>query len=145
MFRFDTEEWSHAAGSGTISNQNAFGLDLVRFGQWRANGGEFFNGKYAAAAVYDVELSDGVIETFRDGIQDMLDAAPIGLWRFNQTDIADPVEDLTGNGADQTAIVGTSVIDGDDPPNFDYLLTSESARPVRRRSSFAHSRRLRGV
>src|SRR5690606_12886956 len=40
---------------------------------------------------------------------------PLGLWLFDQQSTEDSVSDLTGQGADQTAISGTSVTE-DDPP-----------------------------
>jgi hypothetical protein len=43
------------------------------------------------------------------------------MWPLNQTSVSDPVLDLVGN-ADQTAITGTSVLLGNDPPGFDFSL-----------------------
>src|SRR5690606_8215478 len=48
------------------------------------------------------------------------DAEPDALWAFNQESVTDPVNDLTGNGADQTARTGTAVVTNDDPPGFDW-------------------------
>lgn len=44
--------------------------------------------------------------------------AGAGLWRFDQASTSDPVNDQTGNGANQTSLTGTSVNTTDIPPGF---------------------------
>jgi hypothetical protein len=83
----------------------------------------------AALAVYDTNLSDAAIEALSVGLQAMLDAEPLGLWAFNQDAVTTAVDDLTENGADQTARTGTAVITDDDPPEFDFELGGEEPPP----------------
>lgn len=81
----------------------------------------------AAAAMWDVVLSDAQIEelspTSLQAWYDNTGGTPVGLWGFNQASTATPLEDLTGNGADETFVNGTAVI-GDGPANLDYSVTA---------------------
>jgi hypothetical protein len=129
LFNFDTlDAWVHS-DSGSVGDPTIAAPDRIRVGQWR-NTSERFNGKLAALAVYDTALSDGAVEGLADGLQAMLDAAPNGLWAFNQASTATDVTDLTENGADQTAITGTSVITDDDPPGFSFELGGSELAPA---------------
>src|SRR5690606_14553713 len=56
-----------------------------------------------------------------ESLQAWFDAEPDALWAFNQESVTDPVNDLTGNGADQIARTVTAVITGEDPPGFDWV------------------------
>jgi hypothetical protein len=128
LFNYDTlDAWVHS-NSGTVGDTTATDPDRIRVGQWRDQN-EYFNGRLAALAVYDTALSDGAVEDLSVGLQAMLDAEPVGLWAFNQASVATEVEDLTENGADQIAITGTSVVTGDDPPEFDFELGGEEPPP----------------
>jgi hypothetical protein len=117
-----TDTWAHADAGGTVNNAPANPIDHVLIGQ--ASSGEKYNGRLAAIAIFDQSFSDGQIEAMRPGLGDWLDNSPIALWAFNQVSISDPVLDLTGNGADETAHVNTSV-DADDPPNFSYTTATD--------------------
>jgi hypothetical protein len=130
LYNYDTQAaWTHTdGGAGAISDQNTTPVDRIRVGQWR-NLSERFNGKLAALAVYDTNLSDAAIEALSVGLQAMLDAEPLGLWAFNQDAVTTAVDDLTENGADQTARTGTAVITDDDPPEFDFELGGEEPPP----------------
>lgn len=81
----------------------------------------------AAAARWATDvLSDTEIEALgTTDMADWLSATPDGAWQFNQASTSDDVTDLTGNGADQTAIVGTSVTD--DPDGWTYFSGTEAA------------------
>jgi hypothetical protein len=98
--------------------------DRVEFGK-----DEYFNrlsGRIALSAVWDVAFTDAQVDelwanlcTF-DWLAHSL-GAPKALWQFNQGSAWTDVRDLTGGGADQVALTGTSVVDGDDPPGWRYL------------------------
>ncbi|MDG4826029.1 hypothetical protein O7635_29620 [Asanoa sp. WMMD1127] len=52
-----------------------------------------------------------------------LTRGPNAMWLFNQADISTPVPDITGGGANQTAITGTSVDTTDPPPGFNFAIS----------------------
>ena len=131
-----TDTWAHTDTSAMTDSANGPVADIT-IGRWAASG-DFFNGRIAAVAVYESVLSDEQIEALRNGMVAVMDAAPVGAWRFNQSNVGTAVEDLTGNGADQSAITGTSVVTGDDPPSFNLSLADELSVPVRRRASNFH-------
>lgn len=87
----------------------------LAFGEWQD--ADDFTGRMAVCAVYAANLSDAEIATMV-GVQAMLDLNPVGLWVFDQNDVAINLIDLTGNGANQIAITGTSV-SSETVPNFD--------------------------
>ncbi len=66
----------------------------------------------AVAGVWSSVLSDADIETLvaNWATQDWADLSPQALWDFGQASTATNVTDLTSGGADQSAIVGTTVI-----------------------------------
>jgi hypothetical protein len=114
-----TDTWTHS-NLGSIGDSFGLTPDLVRIGNQSANSGAL-NGNLALAAVWDSVLSDGDIEDLTS-LGAWRAADPAGLWLFTQESTDDPVEDLTGNGADQVAIGGTTVVTDDDPPGFDFSL-----------------------
>lgn len=82
--------------------------------------------KIAVMAMFSGRLSDATIKTiFTTRLLDLMNASPVGCWPLNQADIADDVIDVTGAGADQNAITGTTVVA--DPPGYDYDLAPETA------------------
>jgi tyrosinase len=112
--------WSHGAGSaGAQANPAA-----TTGGQWRfANRGTnvFEAPRLAVAGVWNVAMTDAQVEALATNKRTTdwashAAGAPRALWELNQTSVATPVADLTGNGAGQVSIVGTTVVTGDDPP-----------------------------
>src|SRR5690606_29629507 len=84
-----------------------------------------FRGLIAVQAVWANRVpfaNDAAVEAagLEESLQAWFDAEPDALWAFNQESVTDPVNDLTGNGADQIARTGTAVVTGDDPPGFDW-------------------------
>lgn len=115
-----TDTWTHAdrgsVGDGTGPVDNLLFSDT----------GARLDAYVAAIAVYSSVLNDAAIEALRPGLAAWMSAGPAALWRFNDT----PVDDLTGGGANQTAISGTTVDTGVEPPSFSYSLTSSSFTPT---------------
>jgi hypothetical protein len=92
--------------------------------------------RLAVFAFWPVTMSDGEVDALWAGLatNDWYNhsvGTPLGLWEFNQANVADDVLDLTGGGADETGIVGTTVIaDGvDDPPGWTFGLSEETWPP----------------
>jgi hypothetical protein len=109
--------WTHN-DSGFNLADGAGGTDSIEIG----TGDEASpNVDIAAAAKWATDvLSDAEIEAL--GTTDMADwmaGAPDGAWQFNQASTSDDVLDLTGGGADQTAISGTTVVT--DPVGWTYF------------------------
>lgn len=101
--------WVHENLSGTLGNPNSQSGGFIQFAAFAAI--IFSKTDIAVAGEWNVELSDNDVESLiaGTGTQAWADLSPTGLWDFNQASIETPVEDLTGNGADQTIVVGTEV------------------------------------
>lgn len=133
---FDTSTWTHSASGETALNGAAPGASgNVKIGA-KDTGFDFFNGRLALAGIFPTVLSDATLEGMTTQLQAWVDAGPTGLWPLNQTSTATPVDDIVGT-SDQTAISGTTVVTGDDPPGFSFTLgplppLSKPARLVRR-------------
>jgi hypothetical protein len=129
--------WSHGVGGTALADWTAPGASgTVRFNN--ANSSDWFNGKVVVRAAWSNSLpwsadttGDAAIEAagLHTAAQNWLDNSPDAMWRFNQAEVATAVEDDTGGGADQTAIAGTTVVTGDDPPDFDFSLGGAPAAP----------------
>jgi len=114
IYRFDTKTWQIGEGAGEIANPTE-AAEEIRLGQW--NSTENFQGLYAASAMYNKVLTQAEIEELAtaSSLQSWLKKGPVGMWMFNQPSTAESVLDITGNGANQTELVGTTV-EGVEPP-----------------------------
>lgn len=103
--------WQHQNATGTIGPTSAPGMaGKMRIGQWGTNTSERLNGLMEVAAVWNMGLTDMQIENLSLNFANWLNPlAPLSCWRFNQPNTATALTDSTGGGANQTAIVGTSV------------------------------------
>lgn len=77
-------------------------------------------GFWSGTALDDADFEDGT--GFETSLANWVNKIPSVLWAFNQASTSDPVTDLMGSGADQTALTGTTVDGADDPPGFSYTL-----------------------
>jgi hypothetical protein len=129
-------------GSTTRSNCGANSANMTALdssSRWEVGKDEFTNHtacRIAVAAVWGVQLTDGQVDEIASDLstQSMYEntgGTPLALWDFNQASTATAVTDLTGGGADQLAITGTTVIaDGvDDPPGWTFGLEAEQWPP----------------
>jgi hypothetical protein len=110
------------ANTGTAVANVAFsGTDTIVFGK-----SEYINWytmRLATAGFWNVAMSDAQVDALWTNLRTSdwyghAAGAPVALWDFNQTGNGTPVQDLMGGGANQTAIAGTSVVSGDDPPGW---------------------------
>lgn len=114
LLNMNTGVWTHA-NRGAALGDGTGTVDNVLF----SDSGARVDGYIAAAAVGEfVPSSDAAVEAYSTGIAPWLAAGVSSLWRFNDS----PVNDLTGNGSNQNAIVGTTVDTGVEPPSFSYSL-----------------------
>lgn len=119
--------WAHENASSSIANSST-PATRAQLGVTPA-GAAYMNGNVQLAAVWDSVLDDTAMETLVS-LTAIIDASPVGLWILDQASTATAVTDYTGNGADQSAISGTSVTT-DTIPNFDmsYPATSQTLYP----------------
>jgi hypothetical protein len=123
-----TTTWTHSNNANTLQNMDtsAGAGGFIDVGNTQEFPG-FFQGRMAVGAIWTSALSDGDFETLTGSLQDWVDLSPAALWAFNQASVATPVDDLTGT-SDQTAITGTTVVTGDDPPGFSFDLGVPASR-----------------
>jgi hypothetical protein len=139
VYNYNSTSWAHAAGSVTLADWTSPGAS----GSFRftfQSSADFFAGRVAARAVWSNSLPWSADTTGDSNLQsaglhtaasNWLSNNPSAFWLFNQAATATPVDDLSTTGtADQTSITGTTVINGDDPPGFDFALTAQGPPPV---------------
>jgi hypothetical protein len=70
---------------------------------------QYFNGDMAAGALWSRALSTSELDQLPLSLANWLSAGPTAMWVFDQASPAQALLDWTGGGANQTAIIGTSV------------------------------------
>lgn len=126
IYEYDTATWTHATitGQGTLANGSGT-VDSILVGSF--DPGQFLNGNLAAIGLWTgTALADATFEAgsgFQTALLNWFNATPSVLWRFNQASTADPVNDLMGSGANQSALTGTTV-SVDEPPGFSYAIVN---------------------
>lgn len=138
MYNYTASTWTHGAGGTALANWTAPAAGTVRFGFQDTD--DWFNGYVAARALWSNALpwtadttGDTAIEAsgLKDSAASWLGSNPTAFWLFNQASTATPVDDLSTTGtADQVSVTGTTVVTGDDPPGFDFTLTTPGPPPV---------------
>lgn len=110
-----TKAWTHSDGDIAVTDVGTpGGTGQVWFG---ANGTPtWLNGDLAACAAYDYVLTDAQVELLGVGFLQWLKLKPVGLWLFDQASTGTSVTDLTGGGANQASITGTTVTTGPAAP-----------------------------
>lgn len=106
-----TDTWTHA-DRGAALGDGTGPVDHVQIGDATNR----IDGYVAAAGVIAASLNDAAVEALRSGLAAWISAGAAAVWRLNDS----PVNDLTGGGADQTLLDGTTVDLGVEPPTFDY-------------------------
>lgn len=140
VYNYSTTTWTHTAGSTTRSDWTAPGAGgNVQF-SYQAGAGDFFASRIAARAYWANTLpwtadasGDTAIQSanLHTTAASWLSNNPSAFWLFNQASTGTSVDDLSTTGtADQSSITGTTVVNGDDPPGFDFALTAVSPPPV---------------
>jgi hypothetical protein len=123
-----TATWTHADSTDQNADGSSPGASGVMKIGAKDTGFDFFTGLVAGGAVWEgTELSDGTLESIILSAQAWLDASPDWMVLLNQASTATTIEDITGNGGDQSAITGTSVVTDDAPPGFDFTISAGGA------------------
>lgn len=126
VYYYDTDTHFHADLTDTLFDEGST-IDNIRLGR-NPDSGSTFRGQIGLISAWTSNLSDGQYETLPPGLQPWLSLTPIGCWPLNQDDVGDGVDDITNNGADETSLVGTTVVVDNDPPfNFDLTPPQVSA------------------
>lgn len=119
LYRYDTLSWTHS-NLGTVDASSTLAGGLFRVGLF--DGGQFLSANACVWGMWaGTALADGSFNGLETSLANWLAASPTTLWAFNQAAVTDPVVDLTGGGAAQTARTGTTV-DAAEPPGFSYAL-----------------------
>jgi hypothetical protein len=129
LYVYDTNTWTHEDAAGTMIDGSGQTTTTVEIGSI-FNGFDSFDGDIALAGIFPSVLTDAQVETLPFSLMAWLSLSPAGLWLLDQSDTAQNVIDMTGGGANQTAITGTSV-STNSVPIFSYgypVLRAE--RPV---------------
>lgn len=122
---YSSATWAHT-DLAAVNVRSA--VDTFAVGSF--DGGQWLNGRLAAMGMWaGTALSDAQLETLTGRLKAWVDLAPSSLWAFNQASVATAVTDLTGGGANQTAITGTTV-SSDEPAGWSYSTTSGRRRRV---------------
>jgi hypothetical protein len=115
---YSTNTWIHEDGGATSADATVPGSDgFVRLGQ-NAGAAQSLQGDLLIAGYYAGTLTDAQIESMAFSLSAWLSAPNLaGLWLLDQSLTTQNVIDLTGNGANQTTLVGTAVATNH-PPVF---------------------------
>lgn len=128
-YRYDTTTWSHGNGGGNVQDF-ATTIDAMYVGT-RPGSSETGDFWVAAVGGVNANLSDSDIQTGGYIASILPWKNNLGFaWKFDLA-VATAVVDLTGNGADQFALIGTTTLDaGEDPPGFSYSLSGGQTQAI---------------
>jgi hypothetical protein len=103
---FSTNVWTHENAASSSANSSTTTQSTFTF----ANTSGGFVGDIAIGAAFVSQaLSDAQIETLPFSVQSWMALAPSALWLFDQQATTENVLDLTGGGANQSLLTGTTV------------------------------------
>ena len=114
---FSTGVWTHQNGDATLANGGSATGGTVRFGEWQDT--DDLNARLACGGIWGTALSDTAVEDLALTFDNWTGSSPVGCWKLNQTLTSTTLTDLTGNGANETTITGTSVVN-ESPPLLDF-------------------------
>ncbi len=104
---YATDTWTHENASGTLANSGAMtGNSYI--GRYTAVDFGFI-GDIAVAAKWSVVLGDTQVEALPFSLMAWFQSQPDGLWVLDQAATTQKVLDLSGGGANESALAGTSV------------------------------------
>ncbi len=108
IYDIAANSWVHNTGVSTTAN-SAVPVTQTTIGS-TATAAVGFDGDIAVGAIWNVVLSDVQCEALFGPIQNWFaPAVPTAMWLLDQGDTAINVLDITGGGANQTSLSGTTV------------------------------------
>ena len=117
MYRYTTTLWDRDDGTNSNFTTLGAGVDSVHHGSWDLDD-EYSESDLLVTALWDRALSDGELDGLTADLEDWLASGPAVAWGFNQGATSTAVVDLTGGGANETSLVGTTVLDDAGPAAF---------------------------
>jgi hypothetical protein len=110
---FSTATWTRENMGGSSVQGTAAGAGTVQLGKYSTSLPDYFNGDMSAVAVWSSVLTDDQLDEMVTTLDSWTALSPQAMWVFNQASTATALSDITGGGANQTAITGTAVAAGD--------------------------------
>jgi hypothetical protein len=107
LYDYSSDSWVRGNGSSTTSGGSNAVTGLIA--GCRADATGFYSGDIGAGAVYAAALSDDQLSTLPYSFSAWLNLSPAAMLLFDQSNASQAVIDLSGNGANQNAITGTTV------------------------------------
>ena len=107
-YNFATHTWVHTTSGSTMGDSGATSTRMF-IGTVHDPLFDAWDGDMAILGAWKRALSDAEIELLPFSLIPWLMTAPDGLWLLDQSETSQSVRDLTGGGADQAAISGTTV------------------------------------
>jgi hypothetical protein len=106
---YDTDTWTHSNAAGTLADgaSTPGSGGVIQLGRYATT--EYINADIAIIGCWDRVLSDAEAELLPFSLQSWYHTGPVGLWVLDQADTAVKVLDVTGNGANESALTVTSV------------------------------------
>lgn len=107
IYPYATDTWVHENASGNRANSST-PLTQAQLGCTPAGAG-FCDGDIAVAAAWNVVLTNNQVEALAYDMLAWFVVQPQGLFVLDQSAVAQTVPDLSGGGANQSSITGTTV------------------------------------
>jgi hypothetical protein len=128
-YPLSTATWTRANAANAMVDQTMVSTDRLAFGKDESTNRNAM--RLAASAIWTVGMSDAQVSALATNLwtgdwYNHAAGTPVTLWQFNQGSTAVAVADLTGGGATETAISGTTVVTGDDPPGWTFGIVPSS-------------------
>ena len=107
IYKYGTNTWVHENAGSSIANVTPAVAAHLSGQKGSTN---FWNGDIAVAGFWNVVLTDAQFEAIAFSLPPWFaPAQPKGLWILDQSAVGQLVPDLSGGGANQSAITGTAV------------------------------------
>ncbi len=104
IYDYAAVTWVHENAGGTLGDSST-PITRCAIGVGASGAAGFWDGDIAAVGGWNVVLTDSQVQD----LLLFLPAVAKGLWRLNQDVTTENVLDMSGGGANQSAIVGTSI------------------------------------
>ena len=108
-FVYSTQTWTHENLTARADNTLPGAGGEVRFARGNEASNQPWRGDMLLQGFWNVVLSDSEVESLPYSLAHWFKPSAVGLWLLDQASTGQTVIDLTGGGANQSAIIGTTV------------------------------------